>query len=143
MKTWTWLKKTSWTVVILSCLCCACEELPSTDIVEVLSESVSPDGSFIATHFRCTGGGAAGYVYENVQLHKPHRDLDPRDCLMGKHATWNAFSQIKLQWMNSQHLVITLHEETHPAYRENNTEKIRSKDGVTIDYILLSPVKAE
>ena len=115
MKTWTWLKKTAWTVVILSCLCCACEELPSTDIVEVLSESVSPDGSFIATHFRCTGGGAAGYVYENVQLHKPHQDLDPRDCLMGKHATWNAFSQIRLQWMNSQHLVITLHDEPHPA----------------------------
>ena len=84
MKTWTWLKKTAWTVVILSCLCCACEELPSTDIVEVLLESVSPDGSFIATHFRCTGGGAAGYVYENVQLYKPHQDLDPRDCLMGK-----------------------------------------------------------
>ena len=61
----------------------------------------------------------------------------------GKHATWNAFRQIRLQWMNSQHLVITLHEETHPAYRENNTEKIRSKDGVTIDYILLSPEKAE
>ena len=45
--------------------------------------------------------------------------------------------------MNSQHLVITLREETHPAYRENNNEKIRSKDGVTIDYILLSPEKAE
>jgi len=45
--------------------------------------------------------------------------------------------------MNSQHLVGTLREETYPAYRENNTKKIQSKDRVTIDYILPSTEKAE
>ena len=143
MKTCTQIKNTAWIVVILSYLCCACEDLPSTDIIDVLSESVSPDGSSIATHFRCTGGGSAGYAYENVHLRKPHQALDPRDCLTGKHAAWNAFSQIRLQWINSQHLVSALRKETYPAYRKNNTEKIRSKDGVTIDYILTSPEKAE
>ena len=113
-----------------------CNSYKSSDKVELLSEKTSPNGKFIATSFSCSGGGAAGYFYFNVNLRRVKEELDQRDCLLGQHKTWMAFNDIKVRWMDDSNLEITYKQNNSPAYQDNNSVKVNSKFGVSIHYVV-------
>jgi hypothetical protein len=108
----------------------------SADKVEVRSEQASPSGNFIATSFHCEGGGAAGYVYDNVSLRRAGETLDQRDVLLGKHTTWSGFSNIDLRWIDDRNLEISYSKDTALAYRDHVSVRVDSKYGITIHYIV-------
>ena len=109
---------------------------PSTDTVEVISEKVSPNGKFIAASFSCSGGGALGYFYYNASLRKAEDKLDQRDGLLGKHKTWNGFSDIEVSWIDDSNLEILYKQNTLPAYRDRNSVRVESKHDIKIHYIV-------
>ena len=107
-----------------------------SDKVVVRSEKASPIGEFVASSFYCEGGGAAGYAYENVSLRRAGEDLDQRDGLLGKHKTWKGFSDITTRWIDDSNLEISYKQDTSPAYREHVLERVNSKYGIKIHYIV-------
>ena len=109
---------------------------PGTDTVEILSEKPSPNGRFIATSFYCEGGGAAGYCYWNASLRRAGDELDQRDGLLGKHKTWKGFSDIKLRWIDDSNLEIACRQAKSEAYRDHVSERVESRHGIRIHYIL-------
>ena len=104
--------------------------------ITVISEQPSPDGKFTATSFYCEGGGAAGYCFSNVSLRRAKESLSQRDGLLGKHKTWNSFSDIEIRWIDNHNLEVAYKNETSPDYRENNSVRVASKHGVNIHYIV-------
>ena len=113
-----------------------CHNWRGTDTVEVLSDKPSPDGRFIATSFYCEGGGAAGYCYWNASLRRAGDELDQRDGLLGKHKTWKGFSDIKLRWIDGSNLEIACRQAKSEAYRDHVSEKVESRHGIRIHYIV-------
>ena len=109
---------------------------PGTDTVEILSEKPSPNGRFIATSFYCEGGGAAGYCYWNASLRRAGDELDQRDGLLGKHKTWKGFSDIKLRWIDDSNLEIACRQAKSEAYRDHVSERVESRHGIRIHYIV-------
>lgn len=112
----------------------ACADLDSTETVEVLQEELSPDGEFVATSFYCEGGGAAGYCFHNASLRRAGEELDTRDALLGKHKSWNSFSDIQVRWADATNLEVSYVPTTLPSHREQVAEREESKYGVTIHY---------
>lgn len=123
-------------VLYLTVLLIGCMSDPSTDTVEVISEKVSPNGKFIAASFSCSGGGALGYFYYNASLRKAEDKLDQRDGLLGKHKTWNGFSDIEVSWIDDSNLEILYKQNTLPAYRDHNSVRVESKHDIKIHYIV-------
>ena len=109
---------------------------PGTDTVEIRSEKPSPNGRFIATSFYCEGGGAAGYMYWNASLRRAGDELAQRDGLLGKHKTWKGFSDIKLRWIDDSNLEIACRQAKSEAYRDHVSEKVESRHGIRIHYIV-------
>ena len=107
-----------------------------TDTVEILSEKPSPDGRFIATSFYCEGGGAAGYCYWNADLRRAEDELNQRDGLLGKHKTWKGFGDIKLRWIDNGNLEIAYKQANSEAYRDHVSERVESRYGIRIHYIV-------
>ena len=108
-----------------------CHDWRGTDTVEALSEKPSPTGEFIATSFYCEGGGAAGYCYWNASLRRAEEQLNQRDGLLGKYKTWKSFSDIELRWIDDSNL-----EVSYKQSRDDNSERVESKHGITIHYIV-------
>ena len=117
-------------------LLAGCHNWRGTDSVEILSEQISPDGTFVATAFYCEGGGAAGYVYKNVSLRRAGEELNQRDGLLGKNKTWSGFENMALRWIDDSNLEISYTQNTLPAYREHNAVRTESKHFVKIHYIV-------
>jgi hypothetical protein len=116
---------------------CGNDDWKTTDKVEILSESKSPDGKYVVTVFSCSGGGAAGYVYTNVNLREASETLDQRDFLLGEHL-WNSFSDITVDWRDSVNLEVTYRfAGDHPDYKTKNGRTVPKKGNVKISYILL------
>jgi len=107
---------------------------PNTDKIKIIGEEKSPNGRLIATSFSCSGGGAAGYFYFNVSLRRAGEKLDQRDGLMGKHKTWNAFTDIEVKWIDDTNLEVSYNQSNSPDYKENNVVKVESKHGIRIHY---------
>ena len=128
-------RKTLSALVILFASGCHCWG-GGTDTVEILSEIPSPDGRFIATSFYCEGGGAAGYCYWNADLRRAEDKLNQRDGLLGKHKTWKGFSDIKLRWIDNGNLEISYKQANSEAYRDHVSERVESRHGIRIHYIL-------
>ena len=123
-------------VAALFMLGCRNDDWKTTDKVEVIQEEKSPDGRYVATVFTCSGGGAAGYTYTNVNLRKTADNLNQRDFLLGEHQ-WNSFTDIELSWRDSKHLEVSyrwLNE--HPEEREMNGEMVSEKQGIQVSYVL-------
>ena len=130
-------RKTLFTLVVLFASGChGWGGGPGTDTVEILSEKPSPNGRFIATSFYCEGGGAAGYCYWNASLRRAGDEVDQRDGLLGKHKTWKGFSDIKLRWIDGSNLEIACRQAKSEAYRDHVSEKVESRHGIRIHYIL-------
>ena len=127
-------RKTLFAVVIL--FASGCHDWRGTDTVEILSEKPSPDGRFIATSFYCEGGGAAGYCYWNTSLRRAEDELNQRDGLLGKHKTWKGFGDIKLRWIDDSNLEIACRQATSDAYRDHVSERVESRHGIRIHYIV-------
>ncbi len=108
---------------------------PDTDKIEIIGEEKSPNGKFVATSFSCSGGGAAGYFYFNVNLRKAGEKLDQRDGLLGKHKTWKAFADIEVKWIDDENLEVSYKQSNSPDYKENNAVKVESKHGIKIHYV--------
>jgi len=108
---------------------------PDTDKIEIIGEEKSPNGKFVATSFSCSGGGAAGYFYFNVNLRKAGEKLDQRDGLLGKHKTWKAFADIEVKWIDDENLEVSYKQSNSPDYKENNAIKVESKHGIKIHYV--------
>jgi len=108
-----------------------CHDWRGTDTVEILSKKPSPEGQFIATSFYCEGGGAAGYCYWNASLRRAEEQLNQRDGLLGKYKTWKSFSDIELRWIDDSNL-----EVSYKQSRDDNSERVESKHGITIHYIV-------
>ena len=109
-----------------------CDDWRGTDTVEVLSEKPSPNGKFIATSFYCEGGGAAGYCYWNASLRPAEERLNQRDGLLGKYKTWKGFSDIELRWIDDSNLEVSYRWDP----RGDNSERVESKHGIKIHYIV-------
>jgi len=107
-----------------------------TDTVEILSEKPSPDGRYIATSFYCEGGGAAGYCYWNADLRRTEDELNQRDGLLGQHKTWKGFGDIKLRWIDNGNLEIAYKQANSEAYRDHVSERVESRHGIRIHYIV-------
>ena len=116
---------------------CSNDDWKATDEVEILSESKSPDGKYIVTVFSCSGGGAAGYAYTNVNLREASEKLDQRDFLLGEHL-WNSFSDITVNWQDPENLEVTYQwASDHPDYKAKNGRTVPEKGKVKISYVLL------
>ena len=130
-------RKTLFTLVVLFASGChGWGGGPGTDTVEILSEKPSPNGRFIATSFYCEGGGAAGYCYWNASLRRAGDEHDQRDGLLSKHKTWKGFGDIKLRWIDNGNLEIAYKQANSEAYRDHVSEKVESKHGIRIHYIV-------
>ena len=127
-------RKTLFALMIL--FISGCNDWRGTDTVEVLSEKPSPNGKFIATSFYCEGGGAAGYCYWNASLRRAEDELNQRDGLLGKHKTWKGFGDIKLRWIDDSNLEIACRQATSDAYRDHVSERVESRHGIRIHYIV-------
>ena len=115
---------------------CSSDDWRRTDKVEIITELESPDGTHVSTVFFCSGGGAAGYTYNNVNLRKTGDDLDQRDFLLGKY-NWHSFKDINITWIDSATLQVSYRwNGTNPEHRSKNNDRVVSKDGVSIRYIL-------
>ena len=115
---------------------CGSDEWKRTDNVKIINELNSPDGKHVATVFFCSGGGAAGYTYYNVSLRKTGDDLNQRDFLLGKY-NWHSFKDINITWIDSANLQVSYQwNGTNPEHRSKNNDRVASKDGVNIQYIL-------
>ena len=123
-------RKTLFALVIL--FLGGCHNWRGTDTVEVLSEKPSPDGRFIATSFYCEGGGAAGYCYWNASLRRAGEQLNQRDGLLGKYKTWKSFPDIELRWIDDSNLEVSYRWDP----RGDNSERVESKHGIKIHYIV-------
>lgn len=115
---------------------CGNDDWKTTDDVEILTESKSPDGKYIVTVFSCSGGGAAGYTYTNVNLREASETLDQRDFLLGEHL-WNSFSDITVNWRDATNLEVTYRwASDHPDYKTKNGRTVPEKGNVKISYVL-------
>lgn len=116
---------------------CGNNDWKTSDKVETLSESKSPDGKYIVTVFSCSGGGAAGYAYTNVNLREASEKLDQRDFLLGEHL-WNSFSDITVNWQDSENLEVSYRwTSDHSDYKSKNGRTVPEKGKVKISYVLL------
>lgn len=116
---------------------CGKDDWKITDEVEILSESRSPDGKYIVTVFSCSGGGAAGYAYTNVNLREASETLDQRDFLLGEHL-WNSFSDITVNWRDSANLEVTYQWASgNTDYKSKNGRTVPKLGNVKISYVLL------
>ncbi|MCH1502381.1 MAG: DUF5412 domain-containing protein [Verrucomicrobiales bacterium] len=116
---------------------CGNDAWKTTDEVEIVSESKSPDGKYIVTVFSCSGGGAAGYAYTNLNLREASETLDQRDFLLGEHL-WNSFSDITVNWRDSVNLEVTYRwASDHPDYKTKNERTVPKKGNVRISYVLV------
>lgn len=119
----------------------ACADSSSTDNVEIRSQVKSPNGQLVATSFYCEGGGAAGFCFENVDLQPAGQAVDHRNGLLGKHKTWNSFSEISLRWIDDQNLEVSYRQSDSPDYREHNLVRAKNKHGVQMHYRILTDGK--
>lgn len=110
---------------------------PINDTITVLMEKTSPNGEFIATVFSCSGGGAAGYEYLNVNLRRAGDALDPRATLLGKHKTWKGFTDISFSWIDNGNLNVSFRQDTSPEYREHVSTRVDSRYGITMHYTVI------
>ncbi len=85
---------------------CENNDRKTTDKVEVISETKWPDGKHVATVFSCSGGGAAGYTYTNVNLRNATDDFNQRGFLLGEH-NWNSFADIEVRWKDAMSLEVS------------------------------------
>ena len=116
---------------------CGNDDWKTTDEVEILTESKSPDGKYIVTVFSCSGGGAAGYCYTNVNLREASETLDQRDCLLGEHL-WNSFSGITVNWRDATDLEVAYRwASDHPDNKTKNGRTVPEKGNVKISYVLM------
>ncbi len=116
---------------------CGNDDWKTTDEVEILSESKSPDGKYIVTVFSCSGGGAAGYTYTNVNLREASEPLNQRDFLLGEHL-WRSFADISANWKDSATLeVVYRWASNHPEHKAKNGRTVSKKGDVKISYVLL------
>ena len=116
---------------------CDNDDWKTTDEVKILSESKSSDGQYIVTVFSCSGGGAAGYAYTNVNLREASETLDQRGFLLGEHL-WNSFSDITVNWRDPENLEVTYRwASDHPDYKTKNGRTVPEKGKVKISYVLL------
>ena len=118
---------------------CANDDWKTTDNVEIISETRSPDGRYVATVFLCSGGGAAGYTYANVNLRESSAIFNQRDFLLGKHL-WHSFADISTRWKDSETLEVTYRwASDHPDYKIENGQNVPRKGRVEIEYVLEEP----
>lgn len=125
------------TVLAISLIMGGCNrDWKTTDDVEIINELKSPDGEHIATVFYCSGGGAAGYVYYNVNLRKTTDQFSQRDFLLGKRL-WGSYTDITVRWIDSAHLEVSyMWWGDHPEYKRYNGRRVPNRDGVRITYLL-------
>ena len=50
--------------------------------------------------------------------------------------TWKGFSDIELRWIDDSHLEVSCRQANGPAYRDNSSVKVESKQGIEIHYIV-------
>ena len=125
--------------LIITLLSCGCGQIDwqTSDKVEILSESKSPNGDYIATVFYCAGGGAAGYTYTNVNLRKKSKDFNQRDFLLGKHL-WHSFGEISVNWKDLKTLEVSCRwVSDNSSHKMQNAKTVPEKDGVKVHYTLL------
>jgi hypothetical protein len=124
------------TLVMTLFVGCGNDDWKITDEVQILSESKSPDGKCIVTVFSCSGGGAAGYTYTNVNLREVSETFDQRDFLLGKHL-WNCFTDLSADWKDSETLVVTYRwASDDPDYKAHNGQRVAKKGKVEINYVI-------
>ena len=123
-------------IIFLSCGC-GQNNWQTSDKVEILNESKSPNGDYIATVFSCAGGGAAGYTYTNVNLRKKSQDFNQRDFLLGQHL-WHSFSEISVNWKDLKTLKVSYRwVSDNSGHKIQNGKTVPEKDGVRVHYTLL------
>ncbi|MDA7628944.1 hypothetical protein N8843_09930 [Verrucomicrobia bacterium] len=118
--------------------CCGCDQSDwkTTDKVQIISESKSSYGDYIATIFSCAGGGAAGYTYTKVNLRKKSQDFSQRDFLLGEHL-WHSFSEISVDWKDSRTLNVSYRwVSDNSGHKIQNGKTVPEKDGVKVNYSL-------
>ena len=134
-----WLFQTLLPFLMITFLLCGCgqNDWQTSDKVEILSESKSPHGDYIATVFSCAGGGASGYTYTNVNLRKKSQDFNQRDFLLGKHL-WHSFSEISVNWKDSRTLSVSYRwVSDNSSHKTQNGKRVPEKDGVKVHYTLV------
>lgn len=115
---------------------CGNDDWKTTDEVEILSESKSPDGKHIVTVFSCSGGGAVGYAYANVNLREISEAFDQRDILLGRHL-WHSYANISAVWKDSENLEVSYSwASEEPVYKTKNGQRVPEKGQVKINYVL-------
>ena len=127
-------------IAALSVFGCRNDDWKTTDTIEVISEAQSPDGKHVATVFSCSGGGAAGYTYTNVNLRIAADDFNQRDFLLGTH-NWNSFADIEVRWKDAKNLEVSYRWlGGNPDERKMNNQTVPEKGGVRVFYVLKEDV---
>ena len=112
-----------------------CNNWKTTDDVDILSEEKSPDGRHVATVFNCSGGGAAGYHYANVNLRNSKEELNQRKVLLGSYL-WPSFKDMSVAWEDATTLVVTYSWNTrNPESRKKEEKRVRKQGDVTVKYV--------
>lgn len=92
------VRMAAFAMVLASAMSCS-RDAPDIVVVEALP---SPDGKWTATVFHETGGGAAGYVHENVVIHKAGTRFEPRERLLLD----GAYLHVGARWLGNLRLEV-------------------------------------
>ena len=82
-----------------------CRFIISSGDIDILYSLNSPDNKHIATLYKDSGGGAAGWCYEKVSINtikKPFINKSSKNDVF----SINCSSEIKLIWESNDHLII-------------------------------------
>jgi hypothetical protein len=119
--------------MIIMAIACG-EQWRKTDRVTVLQEKFSPGGRYVATAFECSGGGAAGYFYSNVNVRRKEEPFNQRQFILGD-KLWSGYGNFDLQWLGSNHLQVTYQGPKDPKWLKQNGSRKEECCGVKITYV--------
>ena len=80
-----------------------CTQRRSKEQVKIIATAISPNKEYVATVYVISGGGAAGYVYNVVNLRKRADRFDPKKGVV---FSGTRIPEISLTWDNNEQVTV-------------------------------------
>lgn len=80
-----------------------CTQKRSKEEVKIITTAISPNKEYVATVYVVSGGGAAGYVYDVINLRKQADRFDPKKGVV---FSGTRVRDISLTWDDNEHVTV-------------------------------------
>jgi hypothetical protein len=106
-----------------------CTQKRSKEEVKIITTAISPNKEYVATVYVVSGGGAAGYVYNVVNLRKQGERFDPRKGVI---FSATRARDVGLSWEDNEHLTVR-YSKAEGIYAQD--KKWGSRKEIHISYV--------